>query len=71
MTSTSIQLRIETEKKMREFIPYIHSDEDMTWVADWFISMGLAIVNLTLEQNPDLSIGELIKITMSDKHSVN
>ena len=62
MQSSKIVLRNETEQKIREYIPYIHSDSDMTWVTDWFLTMGLAMVKLSLEKHPQLSIGDLINM---------
>lgn len=71
MNLTNVQLRYETEQKIREFIPFIRSDEDMIWFTDWFLTMGLAMVKLSLEKHPQLSIGDLINMTMIDKLNVN
>lgn len=71
MHSLSVQLRFETEQKIREHIPYIHTDADMAWVTDWFLTMGLAMVKLSLEKHPQLSVGDLINMTMSDKLNIN
>lgn len=71
MQSSKIVLRNETEQKIREYIPYIHSDSDMAWVTDWFLTMGLAMVKLSLEKHPQLSIGDLINMTMSDTSNLN
>jgi hypothetical protein len=71
MYSRSVQLRIETEQKIREHIPYIHTDADMAWITDWFLMMGLAMVKQSLEKHPQLSIGDLINMTMLDKLNVN
>ena len=71
MQLTNIQLRPETEIKIREFIPYIHTDDDMVWAADWFLTMGLAMVKLSLEKHPQLSVGDLISMTVTDKSNVN
>ena len=71
MQLTNIQLRAETELKIREFIPYIHTDDDMIWVADWFLTMGLAMVKLSLQKHPQLSVGDLISMTITDKSNVN
>lgn len=66
MYSTNIQLRFETEQKIREYIPYIHTDLDMAWVTDWFLTMGLAMVRVSLEKYPNLTLCDLINMTMKD-----
>lgn len=67
MQPTNIELHFETEKKIRQLIPYIHTDSDMNWVTDWFMTMGISLVKLSLEKHPHLSVGDLINITMTDK----
>ena len=71
MQSTNIQLRMETEQKIREFIPYIHSQDDLSFVTDWFLTMGLAMVRCSLEKHPNLSVGDLISMTMGDTSKFN
>lgn len=71
MNTTNIQLCYETEQKMREFIPFIHSDEDMIWITDWFLTMGIALVELSLKKHPHLSVGDLIRMSMKEKPTFN
>lgn len=71
MELTNIALDKETEQKIREYIPYIHTSQDMSFVADWFLTMGLAMVKLSLLKHPELSVGDLMKMTFSDKSHMN
>ncbi len=71
MDSTNIQLRLLTAQKIREYIPYIHTDEDMSWAVDWFLTMGLSMVKLSLKKHPHLSVGDLINMTMLDNINLN
>lgn len=71
MQLTNIQLRTETEQKIREFIPYIHSQEDMAFVSDWFLTMGLAMVRCSLEKHPNLTVGDIINMTIGDASKFN
>lgn len=71
MQLTNIQICTETEQKIREFIPYIHSEEDMAFVIDWFLIMGLGLVRCSLEKHPHLSIGDLMNMTMRESSNFN
>lgn len=63
MQSTNIELRHDTEQKIREIIPFIRSDEDMHWVADWVIIFGLACISQALKRNPQMTLADMIFLT--------
>ncbi len=71
MELINITLDTKTERKIREFIPCIHTSEDMSFAADWFLNMGLASVKLALQKYPELSVGDLMHMTFADKSLTN
>ena len=71
MQLTNIQICTETEKKIREFIPYIHTEEDMAFVIDWFLIMGIGMVRCSLEKHPNMTVGDLMSMTMRDTSEYN
>ena len=63
MQSANIELRNDTEQKIREIIPFIRSDEDMHWFVDWIIIFGLACITQALARNPELTLADMIFLT--------
>lgn len=69
MNYSMIELRPETEAEIREIFPLYISDDDMPWVADWFLIVGTATVKSALIKNPGLTVGQLINLTFKLRDS--
>ncbi|MDZ4141206.1 MAG: hypothetical protein U1C48_04285 [Methylotenera sp.] len=70
MNTTMIELPPATEQQIREFIPFIRSDEDMRWAADWFLMLGIGFAKHAMANNPRLNLSDLIMLTTSSKHDI-
>lgn len=68
MKLTKIVLRKHTELKIRETVPFIRSDEDLHYVADWFLTFGLSSVRSVLLKNPKMSLADLMLLTTQDSN---
>lgn len=68
MRSTVIELRKYTELKIRETVPFIRSDEDMHYVADWFLQFGLSSIRSVLLKNPNMTLADLMLLTTQDSN---
>lgn len=63
MSDSIFELMPETETEIRQLFPVEISDTDMDFVADWFLSVGIATVKTALTQHPELTLGSLINLT--------
>lgn len=63
MELTNIELRHETEHKIRELCPLLLSSADLEWFTDWVIVMGLGFIKHALAHDSNLTLGQLILMT--------
>lgn len=70
MNTTIIELPAVTEQQIREFIPFIRSDEDLRWAADWFIALGIGFAKHAMKNNPKLKLSDLIILTTTSNQDI-
>jgi hypothetical protein len=70
MQSTNIELRYDTVQKIHDVIPFVRTDEDMYWVADWVIIFGLACISQALERNPQMTLADMILLTTQNNDEI-
>lgn len=63
MDGIMIHLDKHTEESIRAVFPVRMSNYDMDFAVDWFLLVGVGTIRTALEQNPELTLGDLISLS--------
>lgn len=69
MENTRIELNVTTEQSIRHLYPVSLSKEDMQFIVDWFLMVGIGFTRHALKTNPQMSIGDLMHLTFHKNDS--
>jgi hypothetical protein len=63
MESLVITLQSDTETRIRRLVSFDLSPTDVEWFADWLMMVGLSTVDAAQRQRPELTLGDLIRVS--------
>ena len=61
--NTLVTLDSDTESTIRAFYSRSLNQQDMEFVADWFMMVGISTVQAAMSQNSDLTIRDVMNLT--------
>ncbi len=68
MKGTIIELHPDMTARVRDIFPVVLSDNDIAWAAEWLLAVGIVAVRSGLREHPELSLGDVIRLTMDIEH---
>ncbi|CAG0987253.1 hypothetical protein MTYP_02084 [Methylophilaceae bacterium] len=60
---TAISLDSATEIKIRALYPCTLNTQDIEFVADWLMKIGISTVHAAMAKHPQMTIGDLMNLT--------
>ncbi|MES2661699.1 MAG: hypothetical protein V4629_00195 [Pseudomonadota bacterium] len=60
---TLVTLDSDTESTIRAFYSRELNQQDMEFVADWFMMVGISTVQASMSQNPHMTIRDVMNLT--------
>jgi hypothetical protein len=50
-------------QKITDLIPLQLTDNDLNWIVDWILAVGIGTINAALKSNPKLTLHDLFILT--------
>lgn len=63
MTNRTAEIHHQRILNIQELIPVEFTDNDLNWIVDWLLSIGIGSIHAALEKYPKLTVHDLFIIS--------
>lgn len=63
MKNRTVSIHYKRILNLQELIPVHFSDNDLNWLIDWILAIGIGTIHSALDRNPKLTLHDLFLMT--------